>query len=121
MDNDDFFRCDTIFARNDEEIDAFVNRFHCVMEAAGRRAVMGLEMVDHCASHIVNLDVGFPFDSVKEELHVSVVGIGDDIELRLCVVFIKIVEGAEEPVTAFNTFGIAFVVDGGVHPNRVWQ
>ena len=82
---------------------------------------MGLEMVDQRASHVVHFDVGPPFEAVEEEFHVTVVGIGDDIELGLGVVFVKAIEGAKKPVAALNAFGITSVVNGGVHPNRVGQ
>ena len=121
MNNDDFFRYDAVFSGNDEEIDSLVDGFHRVMEAAGCSAVMGLEMVNHCASHVVHLDVGFPFKAVEEEFHVAVVGVGDDIELGFGIVFVNAVERAEEPIATLDAFGITLVVDGGMHPNCVGQ
>ena len=121
VDDNYFFRHDTLFSGNDEEIDAFIHRFHCVAETAGCGAVVGLEMVDQRASHVVHLDIGFTFEVVKEEFHVPVVGIGDDVELGFGNVFVKAVERAEEPVAALDAFGMTSVVDNGVHPKCVGQ
>ena len=46
VDDDYFFRHNTVFSGNDEEINAVTDRLHCVAETAGIGAVVGLELVD---------------------------------------------------------------------------
>ena len=58
---------------------------------------------------------------LEEEVHLAVVGVGDDVKLNLGTVFLKSVERAKEPVAAFDALRVTFVVGCRMHPNRVGQ
>ena len=94
MDNDYFFCQDTIGSRNDEEIHAVVDRFHRVMETAELGAIIGLKVVNHCALHVVHLDVVFTIKMLEHQIHVPIIGVGNDFKLCFGVLLIEAVEGA---------------------------
>ena len=95
MDYDYFFCQDTIGSRNDEEIHAVVDRFHRVMEAAELCAIIGLKVVNHCALHIVYLNVVFPIKMLEHQIHVPVIGVRNDFKLCFDVLLFEAVEGAK--------------------------
>ena len=78
-------------------------------------------MVDQRASHVIHFHVGFTFKMLEEEVHLAVVGVGDDVKLNLGTVFLKIIERAKEPVAALDALRVTFVVGRGMYPNRVGQ
>ena len=92
MDDDDFFRQNAFFPSDDEVVNAIPDRFHRVGVSAGTDAVVGLELVNQGTSHVVHFDVGFAFEVREEEVHLTVVGVGDDVELGLGVVLLEAIE-----------------------------
>ncbi len=79
--NNHFFGDGAFLARGDEEVDAVGSVLHLVGVGAGSGIVVGLKIVDEGALHVVDLDVDFACKVVEVELHLSVVGVGDDGEV----------------------------------------
>ena len=109
------------FARGDEEVDAVGSALHLVGVGAGGGVVVGLEVVDEGALHVVDLDVDFAGEVVEVELHLSVVGVGDDGEVGVSQ-FIKPVVGADHPVPLHDALVGSAAVEGMCgEPNGVFN
>lgn len=78
---DDLLRDSAFLVGGDEEINTIRFGLHIVVKGSGT-VVVGLKLVDECASHVVHLDVDFSSEALKVEMHLAVVGVGDDIEIN---------------------------------------
>lgn len=78
---DDLLRDSAFLVGGDEEINTIRFYFHIVVVCA-RAVVVGFELVDKRAFHVVHLDADFASEVFEVELHLTVVGVGDDIEIN---------------------------------------
>ena len=86
-----------------EEVDAVGLVLHGVGVGAGRLSVVGLEVVDERALHVVHLDVDLSGQVLEVEGHLPVVGVGYDGEVgQVGLLLVDAVEGAHEPVSALD-------------------
>ncbi len=82
LSSDNHFLCYCSFlACCDEVVDAIGAVSHLVGVSAGSSVVVGLEVVNECAFHVVDLDVDLAGEVVEVERHLSVVGVRDDGEV----------------------------------------
>ena len=79
--NDDLLAEGAFLGGDDEEIDAVGIGLDVVRVGEATATVVGLEPVDEYAPHVVHLHLGFAFEMLEIELHLSVVGVGDDGEI----------------------------------------
>ena len=96
---DDDFLCQCSFlARSHEEVDAVGTVPHLVGVGVGVHGVVGLEVVKQGASHVIDLDLDLACEVLEVECHLSLVGVGHDGEVGLCLLLVDAVEGADQPV-----------------------
>ena len=94
---DDLLAEGAFLGGDNEEIDAIGIDFHIVRATEAAATVVGLETVDEQAPHVIYLHFGFAVKVFEEELHLTVVRIGNHIEVnraRRNVVFINTIWGA---------------------------
>ena len=87
----------------------------------GDIVVVGLEVVDQCAAHVVHLDRHLAGEAVEVEGHLSVVRVGNDGEVGTAVVIVvDAIEGTDKPIAPCLALGRASVVDGDINPDGVF-
>ena len=79
---DDLLRYGAFLAGGNEEIDTVCLVFHVIKVCVGTVATERLKLVDECALHVVHSHVDFAGEVLKVELHLSVIGVGDNVEIN---------------------------------------
>ena len=99
MDNDDFLGDASLAIRDGEEVDAVDESFHGIVICFADANGFQFEAVDQGARHVMYFDVEFAFHVFEAQLHLSVIGVGDDVDCgRVGFLFFDAIEGGVKPV-----------------------
>ena len=81
--------------------------------------IESLEMVNESTCHVEDLDVGSPAEVFEVQLHLSIVGVGDDAELGVGIGLVNAEEGTDQPIAQCFSLRVTIIVDLGIQPYGV--
>ncbi len=105
MDNNDFLSNTSFAIADGKEIDSVDKTFHGIVKAFTYASDFQVEIVDQGPRHGVYPDVEVAFHVFKAQLHLSVIGVGDDVDHSgIGFLLFDAIEGGMEPILGNLTF-----------------